>query len=83
MALVKVYDLDGHEFEKEPVDARECVKIMGWSLTPPGEPEPPEEVKDRFSDMSVAELKGWLDQNNKPYPNLARKSDLLTLCRGE
>lgn len=85
MALVKVYDLDGQEHEKESVDARECVKFMGWSLTPPGEPEPPkeEEIKDRFSDMSVAELKGWLDQNNKPYPNLARKSDLLTLCRGE
>ena len=85
MALVKVYDLDGQEFEKESVDARECVRIMGWSLTPPGEPQPPEpaEVKDRFADMSVAELKGWLDQNNKPYPNLARKSDLLTLCRGE
>jgi hypothetical protein len=85
MSLMKVYDLDGQEFEKESVDARECVREMGWSLTPPGEPEPPkeEEIKDLFSDMSVAELRGWLDQNNKPYPNLVRKSDLLTLCRGE
>jgi hypothetical protein len=85
MALVKVYDLDGIEHEKESVDARECCREMGWSLTPPGEPQPPEpeEVKDRFADMSVAELKGWLDQNNKPYPNLVRKSELLTLCRGE
>lgn len=83
MALVKVYDLEGNEHAKESVDARECVKEMGWSLAPPGEPKPPEEVKDHFADMSVAELKGWLDQNNKPYPNLVRKSELLTLCRGE
>jgi hypothetical protein len=85
MALVKVYDLEGNEHTKESVDARECVKEMGWSLTPPGEPEPPivEEIKDRFTDMSVAELRGWLDRENKPYPNCARKSDLLVLCRAE
>jgi hypothetical protein len=35
MALVKVYDLDGIEHEKESVDARECCREMGWSLTPP------------------------------------------------
>lgn len=34
MALVKVYDLDGQEHEKESVDARECVQVLGWSLTP-------------------------------------------------
>lgn len=39
MALVKVYDLDGQEHEKESVDARECVQVLGWSLTPkPAEP---------------------------------------------
>lgn len=34
MALVKVYDLDGQEHEKESVDARECCQILGWSLSP-------------------------------------------------
>lgn len=32
---MKVYDLDGNEFEKEPVDVRECVEILGWSTTKP------------------------------------------------
>jgi hypothetical protein len=43
MALVKVFDLEGNEHTKESVDARECVKEMGWSLTPPEAPEPPEQ----------------------------------------
>lgn len=32
---MKVYDLDGNEFEKEPVDVKECVQILGWSTTKP------------------------------------------------
>lgn len=38
-----VYDLDGNAHEKEPVDCRECVKEMGWSLTAPA-PEVAEEA---------------------------------------
>lgn len=37
MALVKVYDLDGQEHEKESVDARECVQVLGWSMTSPAQ----------------------------------------------
>lgn len=47
MALVKVYDLAGNEHTKESVDARECVKEMGWSLTPPGEEKPVEVPKGK------------------------------------
>ena len=35
MAFVTVYDIDGNPHEKEPVDARECVEEMGWSMNPP------------------------------------------------
>lgn len=41
---MKVYDLDGNEFDKEPVDVAECVKALGWSTTPKLE-EVPEEKK--------------------------------------
>lgn len=34
---MKVYDLDGNEFDKEPVDVAECVKVLGWSTTPKSE----------------------------------------------
>lgn len=30
-----VYDNDGVAHEKHPPDARECVEVLGWSLTPP------------------------------------------------
>jgi DNA-binding transcriptional regulator LsrR (DeoR family) len=33
--IIKVYDLEGNEHEKESVDARECCAEMGWSLTAP------------------------------------------------
>jgi hypothetical protein len=40
-----VYDLDGNAHEKEPIDCRECVKEMGWSLTAPA-PEVVAETPD-------------------------------------
>lgn len=44
MALVKVYDLQNVEHEMESVDARECVQVLGWSLTPkPAETTEPAE----------------------------------------
>lgn len=42
---MKVYDLDGNEFDKEPVDVAECVKVLGWSTTPKLE-EVPEEAPE-------------------------------------
>lgn len=35
MALVTCYDPQGVEYQKEPVDARECVKHCGFTMTPP------------------------------------------------
>lgn len=35
MALVKIYDAEGNEFEREAVDARECMAAGGYSLEPP------------------------------------------------
>lgn len=39
MAFVTVYDLVGTAHEKEPVDARECVNVMGWSMDAPEQGE--------------------------------------------
>jgi len=33
--MVIVYDLEGKPHEKEPVDARECISILKWSLEKP------------------------------------------------
>lgn len=33
MAKIKVYDKDDVLHLKEPVDARECVDELGWSMT--------------------------------------------------
>lgn len=32
---MKCYDPQGVEHNKEPVDAKECVKVLGWTLEPP------------------------------------------------
>jgi hypothetical protein len=40
--LIKVFDTEGKEHLKESVDARECVAVMGWSLS---EPKPAEEAE--------------------------------------
>ncbi len=40
-----VYDTEGNEHNKEPVDARECVRVMGWSLTKPEAAEEKAEPK--------------------------------------
>ena len=46
MALVTVYDTEGQPHEKESIDAAECVRECGWSLTAP-EVEPEVEPKQR------------------------------------
>jgi hypothetical protein len=32
MALITVYDIDGNAHTKEPVDAKECVAVLGWTF---------------------------------------------------
>lgn len=32
MASITVYDLDGNAHIKEPVDAKECVAVLGWTF---------------------------------------------------
>ena len=40
-----VYDTEGNEHNKEPVDARECVKVLGWSFSKPEAEETKQETK--------------------------------------
>lgn len=35
-----VYDLKGNAHDKEPVDVRECVEILGWTLEPKKKAKP-------------------------------------------
>lgn len=35
MSKVDCYDKKGIKHAKEPVDARECVAVLGWALTQP------------------------------------------------
>ena len=35
MALITVYDTEGQPHERESIDAAECVRECGWSLTAP------------------------------------------------
>ena len=44
---MKVYDLEGNEYDKESIDARECVKVLGWSLSKPEPEEAKEDKKDK------------------------------------
>jgi hypothetical protein len=32
---MKIYDLEGNEHDKEPVDAAECIRLLGWTLQRP------------------------------------------------
>lgn len=47
MAIVKVYDNDGKMHERESVDARECIKILGWTAEEPGNPKEPEKEPEK------------------------------------
>ena len=35
MPRVTVYDTDGIAHQKQPIDARECCDVMGWSMNEP------------------------------------------------
>lgn len=47
MAKVSVWDKEGKEHSKEPVDARECVEVLGWSNSAPEVQEEKQEEKKR------------------------------------
>jgi hypothetical protein len=51
--MVKVYDKEGKEHQKESVDARECVEVLGWTY------EKQEELK----------LEEPKQENKNPYNN--------------
>lgn len=53
MALVKCYDPQGNEHQKEPVDAKECVKNCGFTMTPPEAKE--EKADPEKSDADAAQ----------------------------
>lgn len=38
--MITVYDLEGLPHEKHPIDAKECVSVLGWTLSPKEEKEP-------------------------------------------
>lgn len=57
MAIVTVYDLDGQPHERESIDAFECVRECGWSMSAPVEiAEDParDEMKSFLTDKGVA-----------------------------
>jgi len=41
-----VYDTEGNEHNKEGIDARECVRVLGWTFAKP-EPEQEDEAKSK------------------------------------
>lgn len=58
--MIKVYDKDGNEFQKETVDARECVDVLGWSYEKPEKQEQNEVVDDKEKTEPVKNI-----QSNK------------------
>ncbi len=61
MAFITCYDPQGVAYQKEPVDAKECVEHCGFSMSKPGpvqdpEPEPTQtkqEKKSRAALMAI------------------------------
>lgn len=52
MSLVTVYDTDGQPHQKEPVDVKECIAVLGWTMEPKqveavvAEPDAPKQFSD-------------------------------------
>ena len=57
MALVKVYDAEGVEFEKEYIDARECVDSGLFTYDPIDPVKVREKIKESFKEEIIAEQK--------------------------
>jgi len=60
MAKVSVYDTEGKEHIKEPVDARECVDNLGWTM----ELKKPAEVTETVA--VVEEVEEHAKRGRKP-----------------
>ena len=45
--MITVYDLDGVAHEKHPVDAKECIAILGWTTEPKAEDPPEDQPKKK------------------------------------
>lgn len=58
MAKVKCYTPEGEEREKEPVDARECVERLGFTMEPPCEEEIDISKFNKAKLIELAESKG-------------------------
>ena len=90
-----VYRPDGVAEDKDPVDARECVKHCGYSTTPPEVVAAPVEspvveaavaaeeapVADQFEDMDDAALRAYLAEHGKSAHHKAGIEKLRVLCR--
>ena len=77
---MKVYDKEGNERDKDPIDVRECVERLGWTTIPPESVKVVEESAPVVADpLSVAEIRGILDQRNVSYKSSTRKAQLLEL----
>jgi hypothetical protein len=73
MALVTCYDPEGNQHQKEPVDAKECCKHCGYSMTPPElvAPEKASEAGQNASNEKAdaeAEAKAKADVEAKAKP---------------
>lgn len=47
-----VYDKDGVEHEKQSVDARECVQVMGWTYEKP-EPKKHKQYEEKLEKVKT------------------------------
>jgi hypothetical protein len=52
MSKVSVFDQDGNEHIKEPVDARECCNVLGYTMSNPTEVEAKPVVKQKTKPLA-------------------------------
>ena len=50
-----VFDKDGVEHEKQSVDARECVEILGWTYDKPEPKKAKKEKLEKVADQESSE----------------------------
>ena len=50
-----VYDKDGVAHEKQSVDARECVQVMGWTYEKPEQKKAKKEKSEKAADQESTE----------------------------
>lgn len=50
-----VYDKDGVAHEKQSVDARECVQVMGWTYEKPEQKKVKKEKSEKLADQESSE----------------------------